>query len=206
MAFIGFLAQAVLISLSGVMAPGPVTAVTVGKGSRSPHAGALVAVGHGVVELPLMVAIFYGLGRLIELPNVKAGIGLVGGLLLLAMGADMFRSMNKAEVTARASEGSSLVAGMLLSIGSPYFIVWWATVGAALIIRSVGFGLAGFLVFALVHWLCDFVWYYFLSALSYKGGQFFGRIFQKVIFAVCGAALLFFGTTFLVDSVRTLAA
>ncbi len=206
MAFIGFLAQAVLISLSGVMAPGPVTAVTVGKGSRSPHAGALVAVGHGVVELPLMVAIFYGLGRLIELPNVKAGIGLVGGLLLLAMGADMFRSMNKAEVTARASEGSSLVAGMLLSIGSPYFIVWWATVGAALIIRSVGFGLAGFLVFALVHWLCDFVWYYFLSALSYKGGQFFGRIFQKVIFAVCGTALLFFGTTFLVDSVRTLAA
>ncbi len=200
MALIGFLAQAVLISLSGVMAPGPVTAVTVGKGSRSPHAGALVAVGHGVVEVPLMVAIFYGLGRLIELPNVKAVIGLVGGVLLLAMGADMLRTMNKAAVTARASERSSLVAGMLLSIGSPYFIVWWATVGAALIIRSVGFGLAGFLVFAVVHWLCDFIWYYFLSALSYKGGQFFGRVFQKVIFAVCGAALLFFAARFIIDA------
>jgi threonine/homoserine/homoserine lactone efflux protein len=203
-AFIAFLAQAVLISLSGVMAPGPVTAVTVGKGSRSPHAGALVAVGHGMVEVPLMVAIFYGLGRLIELPHVKAAIGLVGGLLLLAMGADMLRTMNRAAVTARASERSSLVAGMLLSIGSPYFIVWWATIGAALIIRSVGFGLAGFLVFALVHWLCDFVWYYFLSALSFKGGQFFGRIFQKVIFGVCGAALLFFAARFITDAAAVL--
>jgi threonine/homoserine/homoserine lactone efflux protein len=200
MAFIGFLAQAVLISLSGVMAPGPVTAVTVGKGSRSPHAGALVAVGHGMVEVPLMVAIFYGLGRLIALSHVKAIIGLVGGFLLLAMGIDMLRSMNKAEVTTRLSERSSLVAGMLLSVGSPYFIVWWATVGAALIIRSVGFGLVGFLVFAAVHWTCDFVWYYFLSALSYKGGQFFGRVFQKVIFAVCGGALLFFAARFIIDA------
>ena len=200
MAFIGFLAQAVLISLSGVMAPGPVTAVTVGKGSRSPHAGALVAVGHGMVEVPLMVAIFYGLGRLIALPNVKAVIGLVGGILLFAMGIEMLRSMNRAEVTARVSERSSLVAGMLLSAGSPYFIVWWATVGAALIIRSVGFGVGGFLVFAFVHWLCDFVWYYFLSALSYKGGQFFGRVFQRVIFAVCGGALLFFAARFIIDA------
>ena len=206
MTYIAFLLQAVVISLSGVMAPGPVTAVTVGKGSRTPHAGALVAVGHGVVEVPLMVAIFFGLGRLMELPNVKAGIGLVGGVLLLAMGADMLRSMNRAEVTARASERSSFVAGMLLSVGSPYFIVWWATVGAALIIRSVGFGLGGFLVFAVVHWLCDFVWYYFLSALSYKGGQFFGRIFQKILFAVCGTALLFFAARFIRDAAAALLA
>jgi threonine/homoserine/homoserine lactone efflux protein len=204
MAYLAFLAQAVLISLSGVMAPGPVTAVTVGKGSRSPYAGALVATGHGVVEVPLMVAIFYGLGRVIEVPNVRAIIGLVGGILLLAMGADMLRSTHKAQVTARASERSSLVAGMLLSVGSPYFIVWWATVGAALIIRSVGFGLGGFLVFAVVHWLCDFVWYTFLSALSYKGGQFFGRVFQKVVFVLCGSALLFFAARFIGDAAGTL--
>jgi threonine/homoserine/homoserine lactone efflux protein len=95
---------------------------------------------------------------------------------------------------------------MLLSIGSPYFIVWWATVGAALIIRSVGFGLVGFLVFAAVHWTCDFVWYYSLSVLSYKGGQFFGRIFQKVVFAVCGAVLLFFGARFIIDATGVLLA
>ncbi len=57
MSLLGFLFEAVLISLSGVMAPGPMTTVAVGKGSESPHAGALVAVGHAIVELPLMVAV-----------------------------------------------------------------------------------------------------------------------------------------------------
>ena len=41
------------------MAPGPVTAVTISKGNESPHAGGLVAVGHGVVEFPLMIALLW---------------------------------------------------------------------------------------------------------------------------------------------------
>jgi threonine/homoserine/homoserine lactone efflux protein len=46
-----FLLEAVLISLSGVIAPGPVTAVTVSKGTKSPHAGAIIALGHGIESL-----------------------------------------------------------------------------------------------------------------------------------------------------------
>jgi threonine/homoserine/homoserine lactone efflux protein len=57
----------------------------------------------------------------------------------------------------------------------------------------------GFLVFALLHWSCDFFWDCFLSVLSYKGGEFFGRRFQKVVFLVCGVFLLFFGVKFMVD-------
>jgi hypothetical protein len=53
--YLQFLAGAMVISLTGVMAPGPLAAVTVGKGSKAPHAGALVAVGHAVVEFPLMI-------------------------------------------------------------------------------------------------------------------------------------------------------
>jgi len=98
------------------------------------------------------------------------------------------------------------MAGMLLSLGNPYFLVWWATVGAALILRSVSFGLLGFLSFALFHWLCDFVWSYFLSALSFKGGQFFGKRFQKIAFSVCGALLVFFSGRLVVDGVRELLA
>ncbi len=41
-----FLVEAVLISLSGVMAPGPMTAVAVSKGSENPYAGAWMAAGH----------------------------------------------------------------------------------------------------------------------------------------------------------------
>ena len=198
-----FLLQAVAISLSGVMAPGPITSVVVGKGSESPHAGALVALGHGIVELPLMIAVFYGVGRLLELPYTSAAIALVGGLFLLWMGFDMLRSLRQGLVEDAHSAHTPLVAGILLSAGNPYFLVWWATVGAALIARSVRFGVGGFLAFALAHWGCDLVWDYALSALSFKGGQVFGARFQRGVFLVCGALLVLFGGRFVVDGALT---
>lgn len=201
-----FLLEAVTISLSGVMAPGPMTATTVGKGSESPHAGAFIAFGHGIVEFPLMVALFYGAGYVLNQLAVKAAIGLLGGAFLLFMGIGMFRSMTQTDMDARKHPSSPLVAGILISIGNPYFLVWWATAGVALIIRSVQFGLVGFLIFALVHWLCDFVWCYFLSALSFKGGRFFGKGFQKAIFAVSGVFLLFLSGRFIFDAIKTLMA
>jgi threonine/homoserine/homoserine lactone efflux protein len=196
-----FLLEAAAISLSGVMAPGPVTSVAVGKGSESPHAGALIAIGHGIVELPLMVAVFYGVGRLLQLPHTSAAIALVGGLFLLWMGFDMLRSLRRDTVRDTHSAHTPLVAGILLSAGNPYFLVWWATVGAALIARSVRFGVWGFLAFALAHWMCDLLWDYLLSALSFKGGQVFGVRFRRGIFLLCGACLILFGGRFVIDGV-----
>lgn len=88
-----FLIQAFIISLTGVMAPGPVTAVTVGAGTRSPHAGALVAIGHGIIEFPLMVLIYFGLGHVLSMGYVKAAVFTLGGLFLLFMGIDMLKSI-----------------------------------------------------------------------------------------------------------------
>jgi threonine/homoserine/homoserine lactone efflux protein len=204
MPFLAFLSEAVLVSLSGVMSPGPITAVAVGKGSRSPHAGALVAIGHGLAEWPLMVAVYLGIGRVLDRPAVTAAIGLVGGIVLLVMAIGMLRSARQAQVGLTSDGRSPLVAGILVSLGSPYFFVWWATVGAALILRSVAFGVWGFLALALSHWLCDLVWDYFLSALSYKGGQFLGGGFQRAVFALTGTVLLCFGVRLLVDATRTL--
>ena len=199
-----FLSEAVLISLSGVLAPGPITAVTVGKGSESPHAGALIAIGHGLVEFPLMVALFYGFGGILNQLYVRAGIALVGGVFLLVMGIGTIRSMGRVPLGVYNDSRSPIIAGIMLSAGNPYFLIWWATVGAALILRSAGFGLAGFSAFALLHWFGDFLWDYFLSALSFRGGRFFGRTFQKMIFAVCGVLLLFFGARFIADALRML--
>jgi hypothetical protein len=37
--------------------------------------------------------------------------------------------------------------------------------------------------------------------LSFKGGQSLGKTFQRVVFAVCGAVLLFFGGKFIMDAI-----
>jgi len=202
MSYLSFLLQVLLISLTGVMAPGPLSALTVAKGNESPHAGAAVAAGHGIVEAPLMVAIFYGFGRLLELQYVKASVALAGGIFLAVMAVGMIRSIRRAEFGTDKYTRSTLVTGMILSIGNPYFLIWWATVGAALTMRSASFGAAGIISFAALHLLCDLIWLYFLSALSFKGGQFFGRVFQKVVFAGCGAFLVFLSVKFIIDGAK----
>ncbi len=206
MIFVSFIFKAMFLSLSGVMAPGPITAVSVAEGNRSPHAGAWVAVGHGLVEFPLMIFILIGFQYLLDSSEVRGVIGIIGGLFLLFIAYGMFRSIKNAAITGAAAFRSPVAAGAVLSITSPYFLIWWATVGASLIIASMEFGTVGFVVFAIFHWLCDLVWFYFLSALSYKSGKFFGRAFQKVIFAICGCFLVFMGLKFITDALQLIAA
>ncbi len=201
MSYGAFLIQAVLISLSGVIGPGPLTVVVVGKGSRSPYAGAMISIGHAIVEFPLMVLILVGLGPLLERQPAAAVIGTAGGLVLLWMAYGMLRSL-RAGVEKETHRGTSpLMAGILMSAGNPYFLVWWATVGATLVFRAWEFGLWQFVVFAVVHWSLDLVWCFFLSAASYRGTQLLGQRFLIGLRLACGALLLFFGVRFILDAV-----
>ena len=72
-----FLASVLLISLSGVLMPGPLFAVTIKKASKSKTAGALIAIGHGIVEFPLMFLIFFVLSEF-NLPRLCAGCSRFG--------------------------------------------------------------------------------------------------------------------------------
>jgi len=204
MAIIVFLLQTVFISFSGVMAPGPITAVTISKSSKNQHAGALISLGHGIVEFPLIFLIFLGFDSLINKLYIRESIGIAGGIFLLWMGIDILRGLKTEEPKNKMEKRSPIAAGIFLSLGNPYFIVWWATIGAALIARSAEFGFFWFTVFAFVHWTCDFLWLSFLSQISYRGGVFFGKKLQKVIFVICGVFLLFLGGKFIFGALNSL--
>jgi len=200
-----FLFKVVGISLSGVMAPGPVTATTISMGARSRYAGALIAVGHGVVEFPLMVLIVLGAGRILKLPAAQVIIGLAGGAFLLWMAVGMLRSLRSAgQQETKVAKSAPLLAGIVLSAGNPYFLFWWATVGLALATMATGIGIWAFALFAVVHWLCDFVWLTILSWASFKGTGLFGPRGQKIVLLVCGVALVFFGLFFIYNAVEVL--
>ena len=201
MAFAVFLVEAVIVSLSGVMAPGPINAATVGSGTRSPHAGALVAFGHGIVEFPLMLFIFFGLGHVLGLEYVKTAIFLLGGGFLLFMGGDMLRNLKHAEAGTSGSADAPLVAGILLSMGNAYFLVWWATVGAALIVSASEFGAAGVAAFGFAHWLCDFAWLFLISWVVYKSRRLWTSKVNRVVFGLCSAILGGFGVWFIVSGI-----
>jgi threonine/homoserine/homoserine lactone efflux protein len=196
-----FLAGAVVVSLSGVMAPGPITAVTISTSARNRHAGALIAIGHAIVEFPLMLLIMGGARKLFELETVRMAIGLAGGLFLIAMAIQIFHSGTKMDNSHELqSYKGPILTGIILSGGNPYFLVWWATIGLALATKARQFGILAFGLFALVHWLCDFFWLEALSWASFKGSALMGKRAQRYILLICSIALLLIAAVFLYDA------
>lgn len=202
---ITFFASAVLISLSGVMAPGAVTAATVAQGTRSRWAGLLISVGHGIVEMPLIALLILGLHFFFEKTSVQIAIGILGGGFLLWMGGGMLRQIRHAHIDESKHAGTNSIAtGILLSATNPYFLLWWAAVGLKLAMDARALGILALILFAIVHWLCDVVWLSILSVAAYqthKAAGLFSQHFQKGILGVCGTALLIFGVKFIVDAI-----
>lgn len=204
MALILFLGQVIGISLSGVMAPGPITAVAIASGARNRFAGVLIAIGHGIVEFPLMIIIVLGAGKFLQSGPARIGIGLIGGIFLLLMGIQMLRSLGYRDTKETfGTKQGPLTAGIVLSGGNPYFLVWWTTIGLALATKAMALGIWAFVLFAVIHWLCDLVWLTLLSWASFKGSHWFGQRVQQIVLLVCGSVLLLFGSYFLFDALKT---
>jgi threonine/homoserine/homoserine lactone efflux protein len=190
------LASVALISLSGVLLPGPLFAVTIEKAKKRKTAGALIALGHGIVEFPLMFLIFFVLSEFDVPWTVQAAVGVVGGLLMIYMGIQTFRKRNRTDEKYVASKQDSLLAGIWTTAANPGFILWWLTIGTALVLNAKLFGFAGFSVFAGVHWMCDFVWYTVVAFVIFKSHRFWTRWVHQAISFFCVGVFVVFGALF----------
>ena len=195
-----FLLSVILLSLSGVMMPGPVFAVTIAKGYRNRIAGTLIALGHGAVEFPLMFLIYFGFTWFFASTLVQKIIGLVGGLILIFMGFQIFQARKEKSENYGISPHGSFAAGFLATIANPYFFLWWATIGANLILTAVAFGFAGFLALALTHWSCDLAWDTFVSMVVFKSRRFWTEKLYKIVFGFCFVVLTGFGLWFIITA------
>ena len=192
-----FLASVMLISLSGVLMPGPLFAVTLKKAAKSKIAGALIAVGHGIIEFPLMFLIFFVLSQF-DIPSaVQVAVGLVGGFLMIFMGVQTFRNRHKSEEAHVSLKRDSVLAGVYTTAVNAGFILWWLTIGTTLILNAQLFGLVGFSVFAGVHWLCDFSWYTAVALVIFKSQRFWNERTKMGIMFFCVAVFIGFGAYFM---------
>jgi threonine/homoserine/homoserine lactone efflux protein len=205
MELIFFLAKVVGISLSGVMAPGPVTAAAIAMGARNRFAGALMAIGHGIVEFPLIILITLGMDTILKSSATKIVIGFAGGVFLLFMAIQMTGSLSRTQDQEVKVTGSGpVVAGIVLSGGNPFFLIWWASVGLNLAITAARFGILAFALFAIVHWLCDLIWLSLLSWASFKGSVLLGPRNQRIVLLICSLALFAFGMFFIYNAATTI--
>jgi threonine/homoserine/homoserine lactone efflux protein len=200
-----FLIQVFIISISGAMQPGPVTATAITMGAKNRWAGVLLAVGHGIIEFPLMILIILGLGSIFQKPATQITIGLLGGIVLLYMAFSMFKSSTKhVDPAVIVKVDKPVTAGIILTASNPYFLIWWATVGLALATRATEIGIHAFVLFTITHWLVDLLWVTALSFAAFHGTSLLGPKSMTVILKLCAALMLLFALFFLYNSVSLL--
>ena len=196
-----FLLSVVLLSLSGVMMPGPVTAVTIWNGAHQKTAGALVAVGHGLIEVPIIVLAYFGFARFLDNDALQIVLGILGGLVLIGMAVFSFRNRTSFESQPPKSPRSSVTAGLLTTATNPYFYAWWALVGALLLTKASAFGTTGVVAMGAAHWLCDASWLLLISFVVFKSKRLWTPTVHRGIFLVCGLTLAGFGVYFVYSGI-----
>ncbi|MFH1381820.1 MAG: LysE family transporter [Chloroflexota bacterium] len=198
------LLSVVVISLSGVMQPGVMFAMTIAKSYKSPWAGAQIALGHAAVEVPLILLIYFGLADFFQNSTVQLVLSLFGGGMIIWLGVSMFRARTQVTQEGKDLPYNAFTAGILTSLLNPFFLVWWATVGAMLVMRIHPFGTSGLALLTITHWLCDLVWLAFISVLIYKTRALWGRRLQGWLFIGCSLLLAIFGVWYLVTGLQML--
>ncbi|QLH75554.1 MAG: LysE family transporter [Methanomassiliicoccales archaeon] len=199
-----FLATVAFISLSGVMMPGPTFAATVAQGYRDGRAGLGITLGHALIEVPLIALIFLGFATILSDDSIIATIGIVGGAIILWMGVGMLRARDVIITQEGALKRRASFDGVLSTASNPYWLLWWATVGAALVATATEFGIWMLPAFVIVHISCDAGWNILVSRTVNRSKGLWNVKWHHLLIVASGGIMVIFGLYFLISSIEIL--
>lgn len=205
LALLTILSTSFIVAFSGAMMPGPFMTMTIGESARSgPWVGPKMIAGHAVLEIILLIGLFYGLAPLFKHEMFFIGIAIIGGLIMIWMAQSMFRSLPTLEIKTETTSAKTMnlyLAGILMSLANPYWIIWWATIGLGYVLVSKELGLTGIVFFFVGHILGDLVWYSAISVAVGKGRKFFSNKIYRILVGSCAVFLAFFALWLIWDGV-----
>lgn len=217
MTLFGIFVQSFILGFSGALAPGPLLTYDIQLAYKKGFwVGPKLILGHAILEAVLIVGLIAGLGNYIQLHVTQIILGIIGGILLLWMGYDLIWTESKksgitikeqaaaSETTAKISNMNPIVAGFVISLSNPYFLIWWAVVGLGVMTQSLQFGWIGIIVFFSAHELSDLIWYTLVSGAIAKGRQFISPKIYRWLLIICGIFLLFLAAKFIFDAFQLL--
>lgn len=186
------------VGLSGALAPGPTLLATISGAVRhGPLVGARVAAGHMLVEAVLAAGLVLGLAPLIL--SQQAVIAVVGGIALIGFGALTLSGARTATLTPETSpeRAGPFLAGVATSLANPYFWLWWATIGGALLAAALAAGPGDGLSFLAGHWTADLGWLLVVGAGIARGKTLLPDRGYRVVLGACGIGLVLLGLGYL---------
>jgi threonine/homoserine/homoserine lactone efflux protein len=200
--------MAFVIGLTGAMMPGPVLVATINRSARMGFkAGPLVVLGHAIIEALLVTAIILGIGAALQKPLVMNPILIGGGAMLVFLGVTIINEVRLRKVSlptaadpglSNASESAlrPIAEGILTSVSNPYWMLWWATTGLALISKAGSLGGLGVPTFYAGHILSDLAWYSLVSGSIAMGVRYLTDSVYRAVLSGCSLFLIGLGTVF----------
>ena len=130
------LVTGIILGLTAGLTPGPlmmlVIAQTLQYGFRE---GAIIATAPLITDVPIVLISLFTLAKLADFEPILGLVALVGSLYILFLAYETFRTgpvgISKSEPTAK-----SLRKGAIINVLNPHPYLFWATVGAPLILRA----------------------------------------------------------------------
>lgn len=210
-AALGVGAKAFLIGFSGAMAPGPLLTVTITETvRRGRRAATMLLVGHAILEIVLIAGFLLGLQPVLRDLTVATAISVAGGAFLVWMGATLLRGVAVRHVSLDLSATGErppygpMMDGVATSLSNPYFTIWWATIGATLLLEALAIGPAAVVAFYVGHEGADFAWYGAVIAAVSGGRRFVTPKVYRVVLASLAVAVLGLGLYYLASAGLTL--
>jgi len=201
-----------MVGFSGTLTPGPLLTVTITQSAeRGFWQGPLLVLGHAIAELVLVLALTAGLSRLLKRKAVAGLIGLVGGAFLLWMGLDIVRSawwdtvsLSLASAERSGAQVGPVVAGALVSVSNPHWVLWWATVGVSYVALALRQGPLGLGSFYVGHILSDLSWYSLVAFVTTAGRSLLSQPVYRGILLICGFFLIALSIYFIYSGIKFL--
>jgi len=207
MGILDFVVTVILVTVSGALAPGPLFFANISKGVElGAKSGLIFAVAHTLVEFSLVMLLSFGL-FVINSELVRTVIGIAGGVVLIVFGlTQVYGSLRPkqegVDEKRRISSHRLLLLGLALTGLNPFFIVWWLTAGAQLIVMALEFAsLVGVLFMYVCHVWMDYAWLAATAHLAKTGMKVVGLKWYRVLMGLFGIVLMYFGLSFLINSI-----
>lgn len=199
----------VLVSASGVLAPGPLFFANITFGSqRGFLAGIASSTGHLTVELPLIILLALGLVSVGNEKFVQETVSIVGGMTLLLYSImqiiSIYRHGGKVDTKQLKFFRNPYITGLTFTIFNPFFIIWWLTIGSKLIVDALLLAsFAGVFSMFISHIWMDYVWLSVTAHLANKGKVLMGSRGHKALLYVFSTVTIYFGLQFILVAIIT---
>lgn len=137
---ITFLSAGIVLGLSAGFSPGPLMTLVISQTLRhGVREGVKVAAAPLVTDLPIILAATFLLTRLANYRPLLGAISLGGGLFVLMLAWESFRT-GRVDTCAGDTAPQSLGKGIMVNLLSPYPYLFWLTVGAPMIVKGLTTG------------------------------------------------------------------